>query len=309
MKSKQLPVKYRNIIVEFTGVITAILMFSSGIGRYRFVIVYALYSLFKALLSSISVEQSMAVVVLPLYIIAFYLDVINGPIAPIFLYNNLVLAILAATITSHIVKKVIHKILSDVTAGQFFVVCPVCHYNNKDLVGKCINCSHENGCQVMVSASKISPDMQGDKIHEWLLNLLNVSEDEVVLFHKIITSDVAILRNGTRQVRRNFIITTASLIFLDYVGFNIRIPSSWRDRDVIPLAEITAVEGKMKRRKMALRPFLIIRTTHGDVYEIVFSPFGKYMNEINSIAAIIKQTNTQVELSINLTEQPWKDFF
>ena len=59
---------------------------------------------------------------------------------------------------------------------------------------------------------------------------------------------------------------------------------------------------------MAMRPFLVIRTSHNDVYEMAFSSFGKYAEEIKEIANVIKRTNPQVEIKIDLSEKPWKDF-
>lgn len=158
-----------------------------------------------------------------------------------------------------------------------------------------------------MSVAKITPSLKGDKIPPGLLNLLSIGEGEEILFHKKMSLFTQQLKNGERIARKHFVITTKNMIILDYYSFHIRMPKSWRERDVIPLSDIIAVEGKMKEFYMASRPFLVIRTIHNDVYEIVLSTYGKYIAEIKEIAAIVKKGNPKVEIIMNLTEKPRKD--
>jgi len=283
-----------------SGFITASLLFSSGICRYRFVLVYALYSLLKAFSSVISVEKGIYLYFAPAYLISFYLDATSGPIYPLYSKNNLIIAFLATVIADDMIRKSFYKFISYITAGQCFVVCPSCKYRNKEVVEKCQNCSYKKGNPLPTSVTKISPVLKGDKIPPGLLELLSIGENAEVLFHKRLTSFTQKLKNGIRQARKHFVITTANLIILDYYSFHIRMPNSWRERDIIPLSEIVAIEGIMKKFYMTVRPFLIIRTIQGDVYEIVFSTFENYNDQITDIVNIIKKVNPIVNVILNM---------
>lgn len=211
-------------------------------------------------------------------------------------------------VADKLIRNCSKKMISNITSGQYFVECPSCHYDNKDLVQKCINCSYQKNNRLTISTAKVSPTLKGDRIPPGLLNLLSIGENEEILFHKKLTSFTQKLKNGERVARKHFVITTANLIILDYYSYHIRMPKSWRERDIIPLSDITAVEGKMKEFYMAMRPFLIIRTINNDVYEIILPTFfGKYVAEIKEIAAIIKKANPKVEVIMNLTGPAWKD--
>jgi hypothetical protein len=303
VKFKQLSDRYRNFFVEMSGFVTANLIFFSGIGRYRYVLVYAIYSLLKALSAIISVEQTIFLIYIPATLISIYLDATDGPIFPLYSKNSLIIAFPVMFITDNIIRKLFNKFIGHLTVGQYFVVCPSCHYKNKDLTEKCANCSYEKGKQLVLTTTKISPDLKGNKIPAGLLKLLNIGESEVILFYRKISMTTAVLKNGTQQLRKHFVVTTTSAIFLDHDSFRIRIPISWRQRDIIPLINIVAVEGKMKTRKMAKRPFLIFRTISGDIYEIVFSRYEKYKEGINDIANLIKRANPQVDMKIELNEE------
>jgi hypothetical protein len=292
-----------------SGFITASLIFSSGIGRYRFVLVYALYSLLKAVSAIITVKPAIFLFYLPATLISFYLDATNGPVFPLYSSNSLLIAFPVMFITDNMMRKLFNKFIGHITVNQYFNVCPSCHFKNKDLTKQCADCSYEKGKQLTLMTTDISPDLKGNKIPTGLLNLLNRGENEVILLHRRITLTMAVFKNGARQLRKHFIITTTNIIFLDYDSFRIRIPGSWRQRDVIPLTDIAGVEGKMKSRMMAKRPFLIFRTTSGDIYEIVFSRYERYHQGINDIANLIKRTNPQVEMKIELTEPQWHGFF
>ncbi len=310
MNFKQITAQYRDFILEISGFLTVSLIFFAGIGRYRVVLGYAVYSLIKALSAIIKVEQRIYLIFFPAFVVSLFLDVTSGPIFPLFAKNYLLLALLVMIVSDDLVRKFFKKVISNITEGQFFVVCPSCNYDNKDLVEKCLNCSYQKGIPLTILAARISPSLKGDKIPPGLLNLLNLGESEEILFHKKLNLFTQKLKNGERVARKHFVITTANLIILDYYSFHIRMPESWRERDIIPLSEIIAVEGKMKEFYMAMRPFLIIRTIQKDVYEIVLSTFGKYIAEIKEIAAIIKKANPQVEIVMNLTEKmPWKGSF
>jgi hypothetical protein len=303
VKFEQIASQYRNFIINITGLLTVSLIFSSGIGRYRVVLVYAVYYLLKALSALLKDEQRIFLLFFPATVIALFFDVTKGPIFPLFAKNYLVIALPVMMVVDTFVVNSVKKMISNITEGQFFIVCPSCNYGYKDLVEKCLNCSYKKGNQQTMSAAKIAPSVKGDKMSPWLLNLLSIGVGEKILFHKKLNLFTQQLKNGERVARKHFVITTANVIILDYYSFHIRMPKSWRERDVILLSDIVAVEGKMKQFYMTMRPFLIIRTINNDVYEIILSTFfGKYVAEIKEIAALIKEANPQVEIVMNLSQ-------
>jgi len=308
VKLKRIATEKYKFIIEISGLLMVSLIFISGIGRYRVVLGYAVYSLIKALSAIIKVEQRIYLIFFPVFVISLFLDVTRGPIFPLFAKNYLLFALLVMIVTDDLVRKFFKKVISNITEGQFFVVCPSCNYNNKELVEKCLNCTYKKGNQLTITAAKIAPSLKGDEITPGLLNLLGIGEGEEILFHKKLNSFTQQLKNGERVARKHFVITTANLIILDYYSFHIRMPKSWRERDIIPLSDIIAIEGKMKEFYKTSRPFLIIRTVHNDVYEIVLSTYGKYIAEIKEIATIINKENPKVEIIMNLTEKPRNDF-
>jgi hypothetical protein len=248
-------------------------------------------------------------VFLPAYVASFYLDVTDGPMFSHATKSYFFVVLPTFVLVDYFLNSLFKKLISNITHDQYFVECPACHFNNVRLVDACANCSYKKDNPLTPSAAKISAFLKGDKITPGLLNLLTLGEGEEILFHKKLTLNTAKFKNGARQARKHLVITTANLIILDYFSFHIRIPKSWRERDVVPLSEITAVEGKMKIFYNGMRPFLMIRTTHNDVYEIILSTFGKYIAEIKEIATIIKNANPQVEITIELVERQWKKFF
>lgn len=147
---------------------------------------------------------------------------------------------------------------------------------------------------------KSAPSLKGDEIPSGLITLLNIGEDEEILFHKKLNLFTQQLKNEKRVARKHLVITTANLIILDYYSFHLRMTKSCRERDVIPLSEIKTIEGQMMKFYATMRPFLIITTIHNDVYKIVLSTFGKYISEINQIAAIVKEKKPQAEVDIYL---------
>ncbi len=304
MKFKHISNQDRNFILNISGVVTASLFFVSGIGSYRFFLVYAIHCLIRAL----NIEQKYIFIFLPAYIVTLYLDVTNGPIFMQTTKPYFFIVLTAFVIADSLVHTVFKKWISNVTQNQYFIECPSCHFNNIHLVETCANCSYKKGNMLTVSAAKISPSFKGDKIPPGLIQLLSLGMGEEIIFHKKLTLSSQQLKNGERVVRKHLVITTTSVIILDYYSFHIHMPNSWRERDVIPVSEILAVEGKMKKFMKGVCPFLIIKTINGDVYEIVLSTLGNYIAEIKEIAAIIKKTNPQVEITIELYETPLNKF-
>ncbi len=195
-----------------------------------------------------------------------------------------------------------HVLRKKLTNGHYFIECPSCHFHNIHLVEICVNCSYKEGDPMTFSTSHISSNLKGDSTPSGLIPLLSLAIGEEIIFHKKLTLSSQQLKNGERIVRKHFVITTNNLITVDYEFFHIHLPQSWRERDVIPLSKITAVEGKMKEFMKDICPFLIIKTITNDIYEIVFSTFDDYIPQIKEISEIIKKINPQVKVEVDLFE-------
>jgi len=126
-----------------------------------------------------------------------------------------------------------------------------------------------------------------------LTDFLGLDNNEEILFHKRLDLLTRKLKNGKNIVRNCLAITSAKMVLAD-IG-------SDKGRDVIPLSDIATVEGKMEYffKYKARRPFLRIKSTQKDVYEIGLSPFKRNLPEINEIAVIIKRHNPRVETNFN----------
>ncbi len=277
---------------------TGALFLISGVGSYRVFLVYAGYCLLKAL----RIEKKYIFIFLPAFIISMYLDATTGPI---FTQNAKPYYYFITLATFVVVDLLIHtlfeKMVSSMTKGQYFIECPSCHFNNTQLVETCKNCSFKKGDILGPSTKHVSANVKGDKIPDGLIPLLSLAIDEEILFHKKLTSNSQQLKNCERVARHHLVITIWNVIILDYYIFHIRFPKSWRERDVIPLSEIKAVEGKMKEFMKSIRPFLIIKTSK-DIYEIVFSTTEDYITQITEIGSILKKANPQIEVTIELSE-------
>lgn len=141
-----------------------------------------------------------------------------------------------------------------------------------------------------------------------LLKMLNLSKNEEILFHKKINSYLAVFKNGKRKLRNDFIVTNSNIIFLGSLTVSVSPSKNWQEKDIIQLSEVTILEGVMKKRHLSHQPFLKIVTSSMDIYELSFSPYGQYTDEINTLLNIIKKLNSQIVININLTEMPWKIF-
>ncbi len=282
-----------------SGVVTGILFLISGVGSYRFFLIYMSYCFLKAL----GVEKKYIFIFLPAFIVSMYLDATNGPIfmqtAKPYYYFIVLATFVVVDLLIHILFE---KMVIGLAKGQYFIECPSCHFYNIQLVETCSNCSYKKGDLLGPSTNHASAIVRGDKIPDQLMPLLSLAIDEEILFHKKLTSSFQKLKNGERVARKHFVITTSNVIILDYLIFHIRFPKSWRERDVIPLSEIKAVEGKMKEFMKSIRPFLIIKTGNNDIYEIVFSTLDDYIAQITEIAEIIKKINPDIEMTMELYE-------
>lgn len=141
------------------------------------------------------------------------------------------------------------------------------------------------------------------------MSFANIGEDETIVFHKKLSSNLAFYKNDKRILRKHLIITKSNLIFIDYQSFFFCKPKGCRERDIIPLTEIEVVSCDMREIFMAKRPFLEFTTVRNDAYGIALSCFGKYKEEMTEIANLIKTSNPQAEIKMDIAAMPWKTCF
>lgn len=301
MNLKTVVTKYHGFFTEFSGFVSTSLIFLCGIGRYRLVVVYAVYCLLKALPIFKNIEK---VLFLPATVVAVFFDITKGPIYPVFSNNNLLITLPVLIIADAAARSLINKLISNISEKDLFVACPSCNYDNKELVRKCIKCSYDINKILDKNIPKISTDCKGDKIPPELLHLINLEESEEILFHKKLSSNLVCYKNDNRELRKHFIIATSHIILIDYSSFGFHIPKSYREIDIVPMNNIEIIKCEMRTIFTAKSPFLEIKTLDEDVFGISFSSLSNYKNEMYEITNQIRKANTQVKTIINIPGMP-----
>jgi len=78
-KTEEIITEHQSAFVRLTGFIATSLIFLSGIGRYRAVALYAIYSLMDAIFSIKKPIKQIQYIWFPAIIFALYLDLAEGP--------------------------------------------------------------------------------------------------------------------------------------------------------------------------------------------------------------------------------------
>lgn len=308
IKIKDLFIQKNILISEISGFIAVSLIFFSGVGRYRVILIYALYCLIKAMSKSISIERILSLFFLPIIIMALYLDINNGPIFPIFNSNSLLIALIVMIISEISIRNLVANIISNIVNYELFMICPLCNFNNNLLVKSCKNCNYNSRKQIEKNVSKLSTFFKGDKIPSWIICSLNLDENEVIVFHKKLYRNIVVCKNDERIIRKNMIITKVKIILLDYQRFIFFNNTGYREIDIIPIETIKIIKCQMKYIYMSKRPCFEIVTISGDVFLISLSSFTNYKQEIENIVSAIKNTNKIIETVIDISDMPWKKF-
>ena len=289
---------YHNVIVDTASFLVASLIFASGIGRYRCVLVYGLYFLLRAAVSLFNRDRKVLMIFLPLVIVSLFLDLTRGQVFPVLEKGHLFIALPLLLAADMIIRKFVGRLILELTGGELFIACPSCGHDNKDLVKRCKNCSYQKGDQLVLQPVTEKLSVGGNKIPLRAFVLLGLQQNENLLFHKKIASNVFSV-NGVKQARTNLFITSERIIFLDYFRFPIRSSDGWRARDSILLSSTTSIECEMKKTYLAKEPVLIINTS-SDVYEIIFR--RRNIKEIHEIVNTIKKVCPQLEVRCQLPE-------
>jgi len=295
----RITLEYHEAIMHLASAIIVGIVFATGIGRYRIVLVYAVYFFLQAVFRFIKVNPRIVMFFLPAIAIALYFDVTEGPVLPLFTKNYLVIALPLMLALDTLTRTSIERLIQRFTEGLLFVVCPSCNYDNKELVNKCVYCSYKKGSSAMLLPTVTQTPYS--KISPRVLKMLKLG-DEQILFYLNECPSITFFINGNRDARANLIITTQNMIFLDYYRFAIRFPESWRAKDVVPLSDINRVELTTKKLYLAQYPFLSISTLSGDIYEMGFYINSKSKEKMEKIADILKEVNPAIEVIVNLPE-------
>lgn len=287
----------RNRVAILHGVsfLSAILIFSLGIGRYRVVLAYAFYSFIACLLTLKRPDnKDFYWLLLPLMVISISLDIARGAVMPLFEHNYLVVAIGTVFVGDTVAKNCAERLIGKLSKGLLFVICPSCFYENKELVEKCIYCSYEKGSSTMLSPPVAQPPY--GKIAPRVLNILKL-QDEQILFYLSWFPSKTVFINSERDSRAIFVITTRNIILLDYYRFALTHPESWRVKDKVDLSAISSVEITTRDLYHMRYPLLVISTTSGDKYEMIFHIGRKYSDRMKKIVDILREMNPKIEIS------------
>ena len=148
-KIEQFIFHHHDTFKNFAGFLTISLFFASGIGRYRYVLVYAVYYLITSFLSfnkSFSKSgRKIRCLFAPATFIALYWDVIDGPYFPIFEINSLLITLPTMLIIDQLVSDYACSIIARVSNYQVFRRCPKCRHKHVYLVSQCSNCNYKEG--------------------------------------------------------------------------------------------------------------------------------------------------------------------
>lgn len=295
----EIALKYQDVLINGASAISVVLLFLVGIGRYRFILVYAAYSLLNCSIAAVAPGKKIRFFLLPATIIAIYIDINKGPLLPLFPVNHLFLSLVLMLIVDGTVRKITNHFMEKVANGAMFVVCPSCNFDHSTLSRKCAQCSYENKSQKMISTANLQKNTLAPiKV----IRMLNLNDNEEILYHFKLFPYRSILRNGIRQIRTNFVITTRNIYITDYFYFS----RGWREKDIISLQDVVNVEGKMIKLHLSQEPILIMRTLAHDEYEIRFRKLGKFRDIIKELTAILKNENPNINVDLKF---PSKEYF
>jgi len=297
MNKQSFLLRHHQFAVEMAGASASIILYLSGIGRFRFVLAYALYSIAKGLVFR-GQNQPKDLVLIPILIITIAFDIKLGPFFPIYKFNNMVLAAVLLIVIDLVARKHAEQIIDKVDLS-IFLMCPSCRYCHTTLVSECNMCkySHSNG-----PGYDLNKYAKFSYISEALQNKDKTIKEELPFCMRF-SENVAFYKNTVRVLRNCIVVTDDSIIFLNLCKIG-----GWNEADQISHHEIKVMKGKMKRLFMANRPFLEIETNDEETYEIAFSSFSNYKYIICTIQDIVKNNNPNVAINNVINSMPWDSF-
>lgn len=277
-------IKHYESLVNIARTSSSLIIFLSGIGRYRIVIIIILYNLLNLLAVKFDNKKYIDYLLLPTLLIAVLLDSINGPLYPVFKSNSVLLAFALVVVFDKLSKSMVEKYVSHISCGSLFTECPSCGYGDNKLTSICSNCNYTNNSDNLATYSH-----KADNKHNKLSSMLDISNDEILFKLKLFPL-VSVFINGEKDVMTYLVITSNDLIFIDYFYF----ASSWRKKEVLPISSIISFRLIEKNTYVTSEPAIEICTDINNKYEIVFLKIFNNKVEINQIIKFIqKKKQTQ----------------
>src|SRR6266545_4470342 len=204
-KTRETIIQHYDSIINLAGTVAVTMLFLSGLGRYRVVLIYAIYCLINSVLSISTPGRKVKYVFLPATLAAIYLDIRNGPFSPILIKNSLLLTLPLMLIIDNLVRHYCMRAIESVAGGRVFCVCPKCKYDNKGLVAVCSFCSYKYGEQ-----PEPIPRVQkiGKLMPVKVMRMVSLRDGESILFCLRLFPFRSVVKNGERQIRTYFIVTS-----------------------------------------------------------------------------------------------------
>lgn len=291
MKLHRLIVLNPHFTLELSASISAMLVYVSGFGRFRFVLAYAAFLIARAIFADCNTTLK-EIIVVPIVILAWIFDVKYGAFYPVYGLNNILLAGILLVVFEATVRKVFQNKIDSIKSSDHFITCQNCSYMHSELVTGCQKCGYKD------------PEFAPKNNEAILINqIINTKieegqdDNQIILYQMPLPRTVAFYKNGIRKLRNHLFMAKDCVAIVEICGGN-----AWREGDVIPYDEITAITGEMKKSFVSKSPFLSIRCSDGSIFEIVLSSFDEYRQRIMQIQSVAKKINQEILVEINLPE-------
>ena len=278
--------RFRAIIPLF-GSVLAFVIYLSGIGRYKTLLVIAgFYLLESFLLYRRTSTNSIKPIFLPAVAIAAIIDIMQEGDFPLRLIGAFLLFVVAELVSKkHLVARI-----EGLTELRLFGRCPSCNYANRDPVEKCKNCGFTATSGSAAPQREVLPVAMAGcecagitaRIPKRCLSLLNLQEDERCIGGVRIFPERGLYENGGKVLVKYLVITNARLILLDYHFYY----SGWTYRRDIGVGSVEASIIVRKHHQKKEVPILMLKTPEAS-YELFYSPYMSARKEIEAIQSCI----------------------
>jgi hypothetical protein len=298
---KQFLVRHYRIIFRTNLIegLVFLLLFSSGLARYRFALVFIVNGILSAINQYFLDNDSMAEIAYyygvlksgfaVLVLIALLFDFNSGQIFPVYPHLAFWVTILSVVLGygfSLILYFKAGSFMQWISKGEIFIVCPNCSFENHKVVKKCNNCGYTNGIPLgeynyRVSIKGVPEELQDEirlfkdlgihrKVPNEVIRGLNLANEEYILIaakSPNIFYFIGVNKNGARMRPGWFILTNIKVIC--YYGW-----LGWTGRDFIPFEAIRSIDIVKDRIPMKEERFLEINT-NTDSFRFLFGATTK----------------------------------
>lgn len=311
--------KYDAIILFSTSVAT-LLVFLSGLGRYRVILLFFIFFLLRAVFSYFKLSSTgLYLLLLPVLLIVLPLDIKYGQFLPLFPNLHFIISITFLIVVELLARSCTVGILRRLTNKEIFRVCPECMYDNRNLVDECASCNYKSSSsdsiveqRSPVSGIKLANDIKKEidkntklgllkKPSGKILKSLRLEVDENILVNIKIFPNRSFFKNGVREVGGNFVMTTKRIVF---IGFSF-LGGGWRFKEIIHYDQLSDIRVEMKQLVTKKEPVIVFKTID-NVYELYFKSLLPFRNKINGIIDCLRKNNASVPITIDLPDNQHK---